>query len=153
VLSAPIGDTLLTTLLQTGFYLNWVPAIIWGFVKTTFFLMYLELFSPLVWLRWACYIGITVNWGFYIGKFVSTVYLMAPNPGQSWQEATQNPRYAKIINMTIPIATGSLILDLYILILPMIVLWKLQVARAKKPGLVAIFGVGFLYVDLVPSTP
>lgn len=47
--------------------------------------------------------------------------------------------------MAIPIATGSLVLDVYILILPMIVLWNLRVTRSKRLGLAAIFGVGFLY--------
>ena len=79
--------------------------------------------------------------------------LMAPTPGQSWFESTQTSRYFKSFNLTIPIATGSLVLDLYILALPIIVLSNLQVKRSKKLGVIAIFATGFLYVNLSSLNP
>ncbi|KAF2874574.1 hypothetical protein BDV95DRAFT_659126 [Massariosphaeria phaeospora] len=130
--------------IQIGFHTNWVPAIVWGFAKTTFFLMYLDLFGPLIWLRWACYIGIFANWSLYLGKLVANIYMMTPSPGQTWLEASQTPRYVKSFDMAIPIAVCGLILDVYIFILPLIVLSNLQITKPKKLGLIAIFGTGFL---------
>lgn len=43
-------------------------------------------------------------------------------------------------------ATTSMLSDIIVVFLPMPILWKLQLAISKKLGLIAIFGVGFLYV-------
>jgi hypothetical protein len=106
--------------------------------------MYLQLFKPLKWLRWACYIGLFVNWAFYISKAICAIYFMVPNPGQSWAEALSNPRHIHAMDMSIPIASGSLILDVYIFIIPMIVLSGLQLTRRRKFQLAAVFGTGAL---------
>jgi hypothetical protein len=106
--------------------------------------MYLQLFRPLTWVKWTCYVGLFVTWGFYTAIFIASVYYQAPGVGQTWQEGYLNPRYTNIRHMTMPIASGNLILDLYILIIPLIVSWKLQLTRNKRLGLIAIFGTGFV---------
>lgn len=48
--------------------------------------------------------------------------------------------------MTMPIASGSLILDLYILVLPISVVWNLHVNLRRRIGVLAIFATGLMYV-------
>ncbi|KAH8700863.1 hypothetical protein BGW36DRAFT_447692 [Talaromyces proteolyticus] len=128
----------------SGYFSNWVTSIVWGFAKTTFFLMYLTMFQSIRWHRYAVYSGLFVTWGFYIAIIIATLYFTSPAPGQTWQESFTSPRYAKALTMTIPIASGSLALDLYILILPMFPIWGLQMSRKKKVGVLAIFGTGLV---------
>ncbi|EED20041.1 conserved hypothetical protein [Talaromyces stipitatus ATCC 10500] len=128
----------------SGYFANWVTSIVWGFAKTTFFLMYLSMFQSITWYRYAIYFGLFVNWGFYIAIIIATLYFTSPAPGQTWQESFASPRYAKSLTMTIPIASGSLALDLYILILPMFPIWGLRMDLKKKLGVLSIFGTGVL---------
>ncbi|OJJ98505.1 hypothetical protein ASPACDRAFT_1857760 [Aspergillus aculeatus ATCC 16872] len=127
-----------------SFFINWVTSIVWPFAKTTFLLMYLDLFKPFRWQRYAIYFGLLVNWGFYIAIAVATLYYTSPAPGQSWQESFLSPRYTGMVPLMIPIAVGNLVLDVYILILPMLSIWRLQMGRKKKFGVAAIFATGFV---------
>ncbi len=106
--------------------------------------MYLQIFGPLPWLRICVYIGLFLNWGFYTAVIVASIYYQAPNPGQTWQEGFLNDRYTKSFNMTIPIASGSLFLDTYIFVLPLIAVSKLRLSTKKKIGVMAVFATGLM---------
>ncbi|KAJ4386899.1 hypothetical protein N0V93_009798 [Gnomoniopsis smithogilvyi] len=67
-----------------------------------------------------------------------------PDAGQTWQQGFMNERYTKSLNMTIPIAAGSLFLDVYIFIIPLIAVMQLQLSHKKKMGVVAVFATGFV---------
>lgn len=121
---------------------NWTTTVIWPVVKTTFFILYLNLFRLIRWQRYAIYLGLFVNWTFYTIAFIATMYFTAPSPGESWQASFSSPRYAMTFDWTIPIASGSLVLDVYILILPMISVWTLQMNPRKKLGVLAVFATG-----------
>lgn len=108
--------------------------------------MYLQMFSPFRWLRWGCYLGLFVNWGFYIAITIPAIYYQAPNPGQTWQEGLMNDRYTDVFGLSIPAASGSLILDVYIFILPLVAVSKLQLTPSKKLGVIAVFTTGLMYV-------
>lgn len=106
--------------------------------------MYLQIFGPLPWLRKTVYFGLFVNWGFYIAVIAASIYYQAPNAGQTWQEGFMNARYTESFNMTLPIASGSLILDTYIFILPLVAVSKLQLTTKKKLGVIAVFTTGLM---------
>ncbi|KAH7136042.1 hypothetical protein B0J11DRAFT_177504 [Dendryphion nanum] len=141
-----IAHLLSDDFLVASFFINIISGPVWALAKTSFFLMYLQFFGPLKWVKWSCYIGLFITWAFYIAIFIASVYFQAPGYGQTWQEGYQNPRYLLIRQMTMPIAAGNLILDLYILVIPIIVSWKLQLTKNKKLGLIAVFGTGFICV-------
>lgn len=46
-------------------------------------------------------------------------------------------------------ASADLIIDIIVILLPMPILWTLQLKTSKKVLLTAVFGLGFLYDDLV----
>jgi hypothetical protein len=106
--------------------------------------MYLQIFGPLPWLRKSVYFGLLVNWGFYIAVIIASIYYQAPDPGQTWQQGFMNSRYTKSFDMTMPIASGSLVLDTYIFILPLIAVMNLQLTFKKKLGVIAVFTTGLM---------
>ncbi|KAI0186878.1 hypothetical protein EV127DRAFT_410828 [Xylaria flabelliformis] len=139
-----VAHTLSNDFLIASFFTNWPSGLVWAFAKSSFFLMYLQLFGPLRWLRTGVYVGMIVNWLFYTIVVIASFIYQVPNPGQTWQEGFMNKRYQQSFNWTIPIASGSLILDTYILILPIIAILNLQLKITKKLGAIAVFATGLL---------
>ncbi|TGJ78224.1 hypothetical protein E0Z10_g10540 [Xylaria hypoxylon] len=121
-----IAHTLSDDFLIASFFTNWPSGLVWAFAKTSFFLMYLQIFGRLSWLR------------------VCVFVYQVPNPGQTWQEGFTNKRYNESFKWTIPIASGSLILDTYIFVLPIIAILNLQLKVEKKLGVMAVFATGLL---------
>ncbi|KAJ5623052.1 hypothetical protein N7490_011657 [Penicillium lividum] len=128
----------------TAYFSNWQTALVWPVVKTTFFLIYLDMFRTVLWQRYAIYFGLFVNWAFYISVFVANVYYISPAPGQSWQASFVSTRYNESLHVSIPMAVGSLILDIYLLLLPMAPIWNLQLKMSKKLGVMAVFATGLV---------
>ena len=106
--------------------------------------MYYQLFHVLIWVRYCVYIGLTVTWGFYISTFICQVYFTAPSPGQSWTMAFGTLKYYKAFNMTLPVASCSLALDLFIFTIPMIAVSTLRLSFKKKLGVLAMFAFGLM---------
>lgn len=109
--------------------------------------MYLQLFHPFKWMRWAIYAGLAVNISYYTATLIVNIYISAPAPGQSWQEAPLSTDFTKTgflkIARTIVV---SLVIDVYLFFLPMVAIWKLDIASNKKFGVALVFATGFLYV-------
>lgn len=53
-----------------------------------------------------------------------------------------NKRYLNIRKTLVQ--PGNLALDIYIFIIPLVVVWNLHLSRSKKWGLLAVFGTGFM---------
>jgi hypothetical protein len=96
------------------------------------------------WLRYCSYAGATINVLFYFSIFVATLAFTAPGPRQTWQEAFKNPREQGALKVTLPIASISLILDVYILVLPIAGVSKLQLQTRRKIGVMSVFLTGFM---------
>ncbi|KAF2647986.1 hypothetical protein K491DRAFT_613674, partial [Lophiostoma macrostomum CBS 122681] len=123
---------------------NWTAGFVWAFAKSSFFLMYLQLFKPLEWVRWSCYIGLFLNFALYTGYIVATIYSVVPRVGQTWLEALMEPRGKIAVEMTVPIASANLAPDMFILIIPLIVTSRLQLTKSRKLGVAVIFGTGIM---------
>ncbi|QSZ34645.1 hypothetical protein DSL72_007499 [Monilinia vaccinii-corymbosi] len=120
-----------------GFFINWFSAFVWMTVKATFFLFYLQIFRPFIWLQRLIHFGQFVNVAFYISIITVTLYFTAPAPGQTWAEAFLSPRYTRTFNTTIPIASGSLVI-------PIFGVSNLQLSLHKKFGVMLIFATGLI---------
>ncbi|KAL8762522.1 MAG: hypothetical protein Q9184_001482 [Pyrenodesmia sp. 2 TL-2023] len=138
-----VGDISSDAFLWSGFFINWTTAVIWPFVKLSFFLLYIQIFRPMKWLRYCSYAGALVNVLFYVSILVATLVFTAPAPGQTILEAVQSPRQSKARSMSLYVAAGSFILDVYILVLPIAGVSKLQLPTRRKLGVMAIFFTGF----------
>ncbi|CAJ2500629.1 Uu.00g034820.m01.CDS01 [Anthostomella pinea] len=139
-----VAHTLSDDFLIASFFTNWPSGLVRAFAKSSFLLMYLQLFSPWAWLRRSAFVGMFLNWGFYTSVIIASIYYQAPNPGQTWQEGFTNERYNKSFYMTLPIASGSLILNTYIFVLPLIAVWNLRLSPRKKIGVMAVFATGLI---------
>ena len=145
-MSAWIKDGCISCFLQTGFFVNWVTAIVWPFAKLSFFLLYIQLFRPMKWLRYCSYAGATVNVLFYASVLIATFAFTVPGPGQTLQQVVQSPREARARTLPIPVASMSLVLDVYILILPVAGVSQLQLPIRRKVGVIAVFFTGVMCV-------
>ena len=100
------------------------------------------------WLRYCSYAGLAVTSTFYLAVVIFTLVLTAPTPGQSWQQASQRPGHEAILKATVGIACVGLVLDVYILVLPIAGVRQLQLSRKRKIGVIMVFLTGFLSVML-----
>ncbi|KAL2793386.1 hypothetical protein BJX66DRAFT_326055 [Aspergillus keveii] len=104
----------------SSYFLNWVAAIMWCFAKSSFFLMYLDIFSPVAWQRYA------IHFGFALARLLAS------------------PRYRRNFHTMMPIVIGSFLIDMYIFLLPMMFVSPLQMSLRKKLGVLAVFATGLL---------
>lgn len=120
------------------------------FIKVTFFLLYLQLFRPMQWLRICAYIGAVFTVIFYFGMAVAQLIFSTPRHGETWlsHQATHNKDLA--IALSVPQSVVGLAIDLYILIFPIIAVSQLQLPIRKKVGIMLIFMTGLLYKDNLP---
>lgn len=57
-----------------------------------------------------------------------------------------HPRAKGALDMTLPIASGSLFLDIYILVIPIIAISGLQLTATRKWRVFVVFGTGIMFV-------
>ena len=96
------------------------------------------------WLRYSSYAGATFAVLFYAVVVIYTISVAAPAPGEAWQKA--GDRSLQLLPHAVWIACVGLVLDIYILILPVAGVNQLQMSRKRKVGVIAVFSTGLLYV-------
>ena len=120
--------------------------LIW-IIKLSLFLMLLELFGLLTWVRISAWLGIAVTGLFYFASLIAELALCAPRGEQTQlayltvlatPQCQQNP--AAILSVGIM----NVISDVYLLLLPLPVIWGLQLPTMSKLGVLAIFLTGSL---------
>lgn len=121
---------------------NWVQAPVFAFVKTCFFLMYINIFAPFRWLRISCYSGIAITWIMYLTIAVVAIYNHVPHGNETWAEAAVGPRKKHTYDLSVPASGFSLALDLYIFVLPMLAVRSLHMDLARKVGVAVVFAAG-----------
>ncbi|KAF2441044.1 hypothetical protein P171DRAFT_488618 [Karstenula rhodostoma CBS 690.94] len=115
-----------------AFVLLTVLPVTYGFLKATFFILYLQLFYQLRWMRVSAAVGLSVSVAAYTAFTVATLYLSVM-------------RKIMVYGMVaIPISAFGLASDITILLLPIIAVANLNVSRRKKLGAVLIFLSGLL---------
>ncbi|MCJ1401458.1 hypothetical protein MMC11_004671 [Xylographa trunciseda] len=139
-----IPDILSLNLLIPEYLASVLTEVALLFTKATFFFMYLSIFGPMQWMRIASWLGLLANTGFYLAVLIANMIFSTPRPGQSWQQAAFNEQGT--LGLSIPQAVGGLIIDLYILALPIIAVSKLQLPTRRKVGVILIFMSGALAV-------
>ena len=114
-------------------------------VKLTFFLLYLETFRPMRWLRLSVYVG-TVSLTLFYGAYSIGLFVIAtPTSGQTWQVHTfSSIERSNAYTAVIYLAAGGLGFDLYLLALPIGAIMQLQLPLRRKVGVTLIFMTGIL---------
>lgn len=132
------NEAQLTLVIQTLY-----SPVIW-LIKLPLFLMFLQIFGALRWLRILTWLGIAITGLFYLSTMVSFPALCTPTTGNTkldWLEGSRNPRCS---NATLGLvqAGANIVSDFYILILPMPAVWSLQVSTRRKIGISAVVLTG-----------
>lgn len=144
-------DVSLLDLTKPEFYIptyvtNWMSSIAVAFAKSTFFLLYLQIFAPFKGIRWAIYIGLgfTIIW--YTVFTIAQLYLLTPENGEGFIKQFAEQRQLDTLKISIPITAGSVFIDFYAFVIPIIGVSKLQLSRKRKFGVLLIFLTGFMFV-------
>ena len=101
--------------------------------------LYLQIFGPMRWLRWSCYNGITIMTLFYASYWIVQVYVSTPEHGQSWLEDFKLSRYSVFSKLAVPLGSVNLVFDVYIFILPIAAVSRLQMSLRRKLEVSAMF--------------
>ncbi|KAL8803804.1 MAG: hypothetical protein Q9182_002936 [Xanthomendoza sp. 2 TL-2023] len=143
ILKLTVASSQLTVIAGTFYY----PAIIT--VKLSVFLLYLRLFSPNVRFRWMVYIGIIYNLVANTTMMISIPVACSPRDNQGWVREFQSMDcYQPLQNIAIASSVLNLTSDVYILLLPIPMIWALHLPIRKRVGVMTIFATGSLYVNL-----
>lgn len=118
------------------------PAL--GLIKSSLFIQYYLLFRPLRWIRICVWIGATVSIAFYVAVSITAFILNSPWPGESLLQGILSWHYIKFANFSIPTGVIGMLVDWYLLILPVPAVLALQMSMAKKAGVLIVFMTGGL---------
>lgn len=113
------------------------------FAKTAILALYLRLFSVVNWLRWCCYIGIVFLFATYWSLVPVSIVYNFPHGNERWDLTTTTKSVKSQIAYLIAGAI-SVISDIYILILPFPILYKLQTSLRRKFGLSIVFSTAIV---------
>ncbi|KAK9423295.1 hypothetical protein SUNI508_04189 [Seiridium unicorne] len=124
------------------------------FPKAAILVLYLQFFSVKKWVRPAVYVGLVFNFLTYAPLVASAIYYTTPRGGTTWAELALSTTPQRGLYMTTVKAAMSVLLNLYILVIPLPILYRLHLAVSKRLQLIAVFatasaGVVASIVDLV----
>ncbi|KAI1736455.1 hypothetical protein F4680DRAFT_469091 [Xylaria scruposa] len=117
-----------------------------GVCKAVILLMYLQIFSVSRRMRIAVWIGLVFDFIIYIPCIPIAVVYQAPHYGQTWDDVFLiETEYQTSVLAPWGIATGaaSILLDSYIVILPLTILSILQLSLSKKIQVSLVFLTAF----------
>ena len=115
------------------------------FAKLSIFLLYLRIFGPNKLFRYVTCAGIAIIFAFYTATTVMPAVLCIRRPSETWLESQVTPRCTRNSS---PLAYSQgifgVISNLFIYLLPLRVIWQLQMPLRRKIGVSAIFATGSL---------
>ena len=111
------------------------------FAKVTFFLMYIDLFHPMQWMRVLSTLGAAITGITYLSIFIARLVRTTPTHGRPWRKVPSSS-----LGFAIPSGAVRLTLDLCIPILPIVATSKLQMTPRRRLGINLIFMSGAAYV-------
>jgi len=120
------------------------------FTKVTFFIMYLDIFGQWRWMRICALVGAYLTAAFYGALSVYMFAVITPSRHETWA----SHQYRKGLRFNLPISLArscvGLAFDLYILVLPIVGVSKLQMPTRRKIGVIVIFMSAILFDSPTP---
>ncbi|KAH1548938.1 hypothetical protein KXX57_001216 [Aspergillus fumigatus] len=117
------------------------------FAKSSIFLLCRQIFTIQKQMKYAIRFGLLFTFLLYWPGVGLESYFAAPHVGETWEDLLVNHRPVKLIYWGIVQGTLSVILDIYIFILPLPLLAKLQLPRKKRWKLLIIFSTAMMNVE------
>lgn len=117
------------------------------FAKTATLLLFHQLFQVSKQMRLAIYIGITVNFLKYFTSAATMTWDSVPHVGQTWDDvvidAAFHPPLFRLKWSVAQAAIGT-VLDIYIFILPLPTISRLNLSRRRRIQLLLVFFTAIL---------
>ncbi|KAK6953886.1 hypothetical protein Daesc_003848 [Daldinia eschscholtzii] len=128
--------------------LTFVESLIVGpalfFPKAAIFLFYLQVFSIKKSVRVGSKVGLVMAFLAYIPASLVLCYFDAPHVGQTWEDVLRSGLPTRGIPGGITIGVASVIVDIYIFILPLPTIFSLNMDFSKRIQLIALFTTAFM---------
>lgn len=134
-------------LFQLALLVQFFMPLAFCFVKVSVLIMYLRIFGVLSWMRFGCIIGIVVTTVFQCSLAIAFGAMCGPNvsTGHSqldFLEAFVSKKCDSTRILVVVQGAGSVIIDLFLLILPIPAVWTLQMPLKRKNAVLSMFLVG-----------
>lgn len=111
-------------------------------IKCSVLMAYIRLFGVYTWFRWACYGFIVICIGYSLGLGIALIFQCQPiSAGWHYFEPG---KCVSLIRMNNVNGALNIFTDLAVVVLPMPLIWKMQLRFAKFLVLLAVFGSGLL---------
>ncbi|KAI1355908.1 hypothetical protein F5Y01DRAFT_325013 [Xylaria sp. FL0043] len=116
--------------------------------KIATFLLLLQIFTVSRSMRFAIFIGIAAISALYTAAIILSTYFLVPHTGETWTTVIEKSAQGHFFSQYWGVASGgaALLIDLYIFILPLPILWKLNLSTRRKLQIIAVFLVGLLAI-------
>ncbi|KAI0444961.1 hypothetical protein F4803DRAFT_548591 [Xylaria telfairii] len=117
-----------------------------NFTKASILLLYLRLFNHVKWLRWTCYVLLAIVGSYSIASTVVTIFQCNPVVAAFNKYITD----AKCINLHLfwrTTAIFAIVTDFFILLIPIRMIYGLQMPLLRRLGLIFLFVLG-LFVTI-----
>lgn len=119
----------------------WITAV--TIIRAAIILLYIQIFPTRSFLV-ACYAALAVNSLFGASALIADCLICRPI-AYRWAPDLIGGSCGDQKLLTMYVAICNLLLDVMVVILPMPILWRLQLTRSKKMSLSFIFGIGIMY--------
>ena len=113
-----------------------------GLIKCSILIQYYLLFRLLRWVRISVWIGASISVTFYVAVTIIAFALNTPWPGESFLEDVLSWHHHEFLQFSIPTGVIGMLVDLYLLILPIPVVLNMQMSTVKKLGVLIVFMTG-----------
>lgn len=92
---------------------------------------------------WLCQISIFINLAFYIAMLFLSIFQCIPRE-RIWDPLLGSGTCIPLVALVIPPSAVVALSDIWILTLPVVVMWRLHIALARKIAIAASFSVGLV---------
>ncbi|RAK94387.1 hypothetical protein BO79DRAFT_261503 [Aspergillus costaricaensis CBS 115574] len=114
------------------------------FAKCSIFLLYRQIFTIQKPMKIAIWVGLIFTFLLYWAGVPLESYFSAPHVGETWEDLLTNGRPEHLIYWGIVQGTCSVVLDIYIFLLPLPMLAQLQMAHRRRLQLLAVFSTAMM---------
>ncbi|KAL8722482.1 MAG: hypothetical protein Q9225_001046 [Loekoesia sp. 1 TL-2023] len=146
-----VWDLTLGDLRNTPFLLVLLLESLWGpfvwFIKLSLLQLYLYLFGRLQWMKRLAWIAILVTGLFYFSITIAKIALCAPRESETYIMAFSTRRCNNTRVLGVVTGVFNIVSDLYLLVLPVPAVWKLQVSGRDKFRSLAAFMTGIIALN------
>ena len=112
--------------------------------KSSLLLLYYRVFAPKKWVPYSIFGAIIFAIGTQMSLNIIDSIYCTPDIGNPWDIRTSLKCAGHARSYTVVQGVANVVLDLFILCLPIPIVWRLQLQLQKKLGIIAVFMTGLL---------